>query len=159
MFTTPAFILKNTPELRAKLEELGYVKISLSGTAILTINTDVGWHYAAFNADNLTSKMIQLLDGSIDCGTNEKLFLALSALREDSDYMQWFVSNVPIRRGCISGNLVSENDMYYDWILSKVDKVTAKLRHKATPDELIKHFTKVKEKDNLKRLLHKTKSD
>ena len=27
---------------------------------------------------------------SIDCGTNEDLFLAIAALRDDSDYMQWF---------------------------------------------------------------------
>ncbi len=31
--------------------------------------------------------------GSVDCGTNEELFLAIAALRDDSNYMQWFIAD------------------------------------------------------------------
>ena len=31
-------------------------------------------------------------NGIIDCVTNEDLFLALAALRDDSDYMQYFIA-------------------------------------------------------------------
>ena len=40
-FSTPAFIRKNTPELRKKLEELGYVKNS----PIWTDNCSIIWAY------------------------------------------------------------------------------------------------------------------
>ena len=30
--------------------------------------------------------------GRIDCGTNEELFLAIAALRDDTDKLQWFIS-------------------------------------------------------------------
>ena len=31
-------------------------------------------------------------EDDFDCGTNEELFLALAALRDDNDYMQWFTN-------------------------------------------------------------------
>ena len=40
-FTTPCFIRKNTPELRKKLEELGYIKNS----PIWTDNCSIIWAY------------------------------------------------------------------------------------------------------------------
>lgn len=41
VFTTAAFIRRNTPELRKKLEELGYVKNS----PIWTDNCSIIWAY------------------------------------------------------------------------------------------------------------------
>lgn len=89
-FTTNCFIRKNTPELRSKLEELGY-KFStfdnLKLDCIITFssrNEYSVWTNRHF--DDLSA-----LHSYTDCGTNEELFLALAALRDDSDYMQWFM--------------------------------------------------------------------
>lgn len=76
-FTQKAFIRKNTPELRERLAKIGYKIISASENSML--NCDNGW------INGLES--IDVFFG-IDCGTNEELFLAIAALRDDSDYMQ-----------------------------------------------------------------------
>lgn len=131
MFTQPAFINKNTPELREKLEELGYrvlpdifnspcLSTCLYGYAVPTDNHNLG--------------------GGIDCGVNEELFLAIAALRSDSDYRQFFritdltTGNVgtPVRlaygkRACKSRFLLLKN---HDYLIEKL-----------TPNELINHFT------------------
>lgn len=57
----------------------------------------------------------------IDCGTNEELFLALSALREDTDFYQWFIKD-GVYVKCYTDNW--SNQGY----------------HKATPEELIEYF-------------------
>lgn len=64
-------------------------------------------------------------NGVIDCGTNEEMFLAIAALRDDSDIHQWFV------------------DDYDDniWQKSEWNNANFTKAHKATVDELIKHFT------------------
>lgn len=88
-FTTPCFIRNNTPELRKKLEELGYKKdchlpVDIDSSSIGVCTEEDG----TFNS--ITDSAFPFLD-KIDCGTNEPLFLAIAALRDDSDYMQWFV--------------------------------------------------------------------
>lgn len=64
-----------------------------------------------------------------DCGTNESLFLAISALRDNNNYMQWFTD----------GN---------HWYQNKIADIEVERfgagdpieYHKATVDELINHF-------------------
>lgn len=65
---------------------------------------------------------------SIDCGTNEDLFLALAALRDDTDKFQWFISPEGIWAYNTNNDSIS---------------VSPKWR-KATVNELIEHF-KIKE--------------
>ena len=91
-FTTPCFIRKNTAELRKKLEEMGY-KLNNGkawGRFLVTfrIKETNEWKYVASPEWDLQNNPD--IDVSIDCGTNEDLFLALAALSEDNDYMQWF---------------------------------------------------------------------
>ena len=67
-------------------------------------------------------------DFGIDCGVNEDLFVALAALREDSDIHQWFTT-----------------DDCSEWYLSEHDfcpknVVSVNRWHKATVEELISHF-------------------
>lgn len=144
-FTTPCFIRKNTPELRKKLEELGYLLLNSNNTTLDAHNfdgrgnhktidegnaiiTSLGGYYGViYEIDNVTKY------GRIDCGDNEDLFLAIATLREDNDKNQWFVTE----RG--------------DWKLSDVEhgfidkyKVIYHFKtfkyHKASVEELIEHF-------------------
>jgi len=88
-FTTAAFIRRNTPELRKRLE--------------------------AF----------------IDCGTNEALFLAIAALRDDTDKNQWFTDgNLWFKCG---DEMCDETIKYY---LNRYNREI----HKAFVEELIEHF-------------------
>lgn len=99
-FTTPAFIRKNTLELRKKLEELGYIKNS----PIWTDNCSIIWAYQypekGFDTPNYViadsfdipfDKDSILCGKFIDCGANEDLFLAIAALRDDTSANQYWV--------------------------------------------------------------------
>ena len=136
MFTQKCFIRKNTPELVKKLEELGY--------------------RASFSARNGYGKYLYAFDGTIvgdeynsndekagfvDCGTNDELFLAIAALRDDSDKHQFFTNGKEwiqcekedwideISSLCVGGNY------NYD----KNGELSLEF-HKATVQELIEHF-------------------
>lgn len=86
MFAQPCFIRKNTPELRKKLEDLGYVNVSKIRYFDKSIYTYCGYKICFVSP----YKIKKVYNNFIDCGTNEDLFLAIAALRDDSDYMQWF---------------------------------------------------------------------
>lgn len=126
-FTTQCFIRKNTANIRNRLKELGYY-----------CNPYLGWHNlftcvfgvnSVYSLDDYDTNGLKEIDGIIDCGTNEELFLALAALRDDTDKFQWFISPEGI------------------WVYNKdndsILEVSIKWR-KATVDELIEHF-KIKE--------------
>lgn len=164
-FTTPCFIRKNTPELRKKLEELGYKystfdDLKLDG--IITFHSKSEYSvWANYHFDGKHT-----LKSYIDCRTNEDLFLALAALRDDSDYMQWFVCpKMCIRRmsgyfGQAIGMDGHENIVGYEWLrhenkdntltntlterINEMIQIEGEdvdfLPHKATVEELITHF-------------------
>jgi hypothetical protein len=131
-FTTPCFIRKNTPELRKKLEELGYKNRNLY------FYDCIGVVYDGFDC------ISQWMFGSIwdfadciDCGTNEELFLAIAALRDDTDNNQLFTNgngDWGIYRDGSDGGL-SGMDFYGMPNDFEIDNY-----HKATVDELIEHF-------------------
>lgn len=131
MFTTPCFIRKNTPELRKKLEELGYKPFGS-----VKYEWDTGWGLSTDNRigefesfdnnglENIIKCESPDYEDSVDCGTDEELFLALAALRDDTDYMQWFTD----------GKL---------WEKSNSDLPSHYMQlegHKATVEEIIEHF-------------------
>lgn len=146
MFTQPCFIIKNTPELRKKLENLGYTKNSPHYTDDCNIIFAYQYpvkgfdnpYYVIANAFDIPFDKESLLRGKfIDCGTNDDLFLALAALRDDSDYMQWFCSDEPnfddrcfFVSQCKTLNEYIQGDS--DWDVSTY--------HKATVEELIEYF-------------------
>ena len=119
-FTTPCFLRKNTPELRKKLGELGY---KVSNEAHINDNFLTIDNNEVFGIEEPYTP--EECNGYIHCGTNEKLFLAIAALRDDTDKYQWFISP--------EGVWVYNKD--YDSIL----EVSLKW-HKATVNELIEHF-------------------
>lgn len=122
-FTHSAFIRKNTPELRKKLEELGwrakYVQ-ECSDTIVTASNT--GAFSAIVRSDQKWFEDYK--NECIDCSDNEPLFLAIAALRDDSDYMQFFTDGVGW------------------WQFTHKDAVEI-LGHKATLNELIEHFKQI----------------
>ena len=142
-FTTPCFIRKNTQELRKKLEELGYEILNSGNTTLDAHNYDGNGSHKSieegkaiitsygnlygviYNVDTVTKK------GRIDCGTNEELFLAIAALRDDTDKYQWFTDG-DLWFKC-GDEVCNETIEYY---LNKYDRKI----HKATVNELIEHF-------------------
>lgn len=134
-FTTPCFIRKSTYKLRKKLEELGY----LNDSPEWTVDCSIIWAYQypmkgfdtpvyviADSFDIPFDKHSALCGKFIDCGTNEELFLAIAALRDDTDKYQWF----------------TDGDLWFkcgDEVCDEGRKI-----HKASVDELIEHF-KIKE--------------
>lgn len=124
-FTIPCFIRKNTADIRNGLKELGYY-----------CNPYLGWHnlctcisgiYLVYSLDDNDMNSLKEIDGLIDCGTNEELFLAIAALRDDTDKYQWFTD----------GDKWILCHTY--WVYNDIDVNTDTI-HKATVDELIEHF-------------------
>lgn len=135
-FITPCFIRKNTPELRKKLEELGYKKYGnpFQITDDSKLITTIDGEYVPYN--------VPLDDSFIDCGTNEELFLAIAALRDDTDKDQWFVMDVEIYADIPKGIWFKSTD--YNGGKHVGTQIEPIYCHKATVKELIEHF-KVKE--------------
>lgn len=137
MFTTPCFIGKNTSELRKYLESIGYTENtadifgwgnSFEYDCIATNNN----MYALCDFDQIN------FDGNyerVDCKENEGLFKAISALRDDSDYMQWFTDGTNWEY-CIEDKF-SMHDLNQCEGMCELDLL---LRHKASLCEIFKHF-------------------
>lgn len=134
MFKQNCFIRKNTPELRKKLEELGYKYSTQNGIKSNNIVVSLGCIFDIYPIDTIKRGF----NNCIDCGTNEELFLALAALRDDIDKNQWFICQEdylsfhglkPINKG--------------EWQLNtQYDKLTyglKKLWRKATAEEILKN--------------------
>lgn len=148
-FKQPCFIRKNTPELRKKLEELGY-----KPSYPIFQYPEVFKHIAACNffgskyygvSDNEVSHHGEIKDaiknrGMIDCGTNEDLFIALAALRDDTDVNQWFVMDVEEYININQGDwFVATDRTKGKHIGTQIDPMYC---HKATIEEIIEHFKK-----------------
>lgn len=152
MFTQPCFIRKNTPELRKKLESIGLKLMNpddttldahnydgkgnhkkiCEGNAIITYRSS---HYGViYCIDDVTKK------DRIDCGKNEELFLAIAALRDDTDKNQWFVYD--------NSDLADEEEICRFFFICEDDDIKTFMNldvmytdcHKATVNELIEHF-------------------
>lgn len=132
-FTTAAFIRKNTPELRKKLEELGYKDSSTVQDSYTAIYTDEeeGEFFTQY-LSNITDDEI-----AVDCGINEELFLFISALRDDIDKFQWFTD----------GNkwIQCPEDKFSQYWVSNDFEVNMDTIHKAIVEELIEHFRRKEE--------------
>lgn len=149
MFTTPCFIRKNTPELRNKLEGLGYEPSFSMGKYpevyknIAACNFFGSKYYGV--SDDEVSHHGEIKDaiknrGMIDCGINEELFIALAAMRDDSDVNQWFVMDVEIYMDINQGDWFIATDRNKGkHIGTQIDPIYC---HKATVEEIIEHFKK-----------------
>lgn len=134
-FTTPCFIRKNTDNIRNRLKEVGYKMLS----PIEYDNLEC--------SDNWVNDIKSLNDcNGINCGFNEELFLAIAALRDDSNYMQWFITDSILS---VSYSDSIGNDHYFTepkGIMFFWDEnwdnatIISGRYHKATVNELIEHF-------------------
>jgi hypothetical protein len=86
MFIQSVFIRKNSPYLQEKLKEMGYKYSTTGGIKSNNIVVSLGCIFDIYPVQTI----IKGFNNCIDCGNNEELFLAIAALRDDSDYMQWF---------------------------------------------------------------------
>lgn len=141
MFTQPCFIQKNTPELRKKLEELGYKdygNLRYYGDPII-IYCNVNHFFTSPFV--LEGKQYRgKYDNFIDCGDNEELFLAIAALRDDTDKHQWFIYD------SMDCKVEELRDRF--WFKCEEDKVQDHMFYdamylnctKATVEEIIEHF-------------------
>ena len=153
MFTQGCFIRKNNQYLRDCLKELGYPEFELS----CTIDEDNEIIVAYYTDTDLNGNKTEpkpyfgvmhktvadfwgRIDDVIDCGTNDELFLAIAALKNDSDKYQLFKHNT--------------EDIFYEcnhdeFHMFSIDPDNCEICdhkdefHKATVEELINHFKKI----------------
>ena len=146
-FIQPCFIRKNTPELRKKLEELGVVYDGYYGQNNEFIVVDYGPYNNKYDTVNTLPSNVSYhtYDGYktfdyMDCGDNEDLFIALSALRDDTDVNQWFVMDVEEYMDINQGDWFLATDRNKSkHIGTQIDPMYC---HKATVEEIIEHFKK-----------------
>ena len=132
-FTTPCFIRKNTEELRKKLEDIGYKNAGSSNHHdIIYTDAEHGVYFTTF-ASNITDDEV-----AYDCKYNRTLFLAIAALRDDTDNNQWFVMDVEIYVDLTKGTWFKATDRYGGKHVGT--QIEALYCHKATVEELINHF-------------------
>jgi len=133
MFTQKCFIRKNTPELVKNLEEMGYNVVSFG-----VINIFNEKPYLLSDTNGGIYGMYDIEKGCIDCETNDELFLAIAALRDDTDKNQWFVHD--------DSDWNDKQNIF--WYKCEEDSIIEDLAynlmfndcHKATVQELIEHF-------------------
>lgn len=143
-FLYKAFIRKNTPELRAKLEDLGYTNGAWESPRFHYPYLSV-WpnpKFGLFKGEGFyMTEDDYRLDGKvweykpkedvIDCGDNEELFLAIAALQDDKQDYQWFVWD-DTEDGGEKFKQYIPGEHWEEWWWFEV--------HKATVEELIQHF-------------------
>lgn len=122
----------NTLELRKKLEYLGYKignEYSIVNKFLATDNDEM------FGIKN--PYIPEECNGYIHCGFNEELFLAIAALRDDTNYMQWFVCTSDYKE--FDGKEWKVGDFDLNTCPDDFDNILPHWR-KATVNELIEHF-------------------
>ena len=139
MFIQPCFIRKNTPELRKKLEDSGYLPPSKvwydKNFAICTILRDNVGEYIVFKIDDDFENVIKPSYPYIDCGTNEELFIALACMTDDKNgicdyYIVTDDGNPRYAKGSIHRSLPLHSNIH------------PSCYRKATVEELIEYFKK-----------------
>lgn len=131
MFIQRCFIIKNSKELRDKVYRLG----GRNGKWLNDASEIIACSHEMFRCHDLDlgAEYTLVNKGYIHCGKNEELFLAIAALRDDSDIHQWFTDG---EKWVISDvhSLIGLKE-YFETIGFNYPAT-----HKATIEELIKHY-------------------
>ena len=112
------------------MEELGYRLFGAELNEDLCIFT--GPEYSLYSVEFFSNIPHPDETDSVDCGTNEELFLAIAAFRDDTDKFQWFTDGD-------KWILCPEIKFSTYWVYNDID-VNLDAIHKATVNELIEHF-------------------
>ena len=151
-FTTRCFIRKNSKELQKKLADIGYSicrcanfekvewlhTLPINGTVHGKGYFDEEMEFHDWTVEKELNRFVIGNPKYVDCGENEELFLAIAALRDDSDIYQWFIIDIEAYLNIHVG----------DWFIA-TDRIGGKhvgtqieplYCHKATVEELINHF-------------------
>ena len=135
------FIRKNTEKLRKELIKLGYKQVE-NGVAEwhipITELSYIETGYSKNNGNYFMGVNGYWYKGIVNCEDNEVLFLALAALREDNDYMQWFTDGVHWEIYPLQGTITQ--DMINKWKVRYAELNHTYIPHKATIGEIVKHF-------------------
>lgn len=125
MFTQACFIIKDTQELRDKLKEIG---INPHPCIVPKCINYLFVNRGFYSRNEIGYK--EEIDSAIDCGTNEELFLALAALRDDSDYMQYFIAAESDKPMLCTKENIEDHTVWHE------------LYRKMTAEELVDYFNK-----------------
>lgn len=124
-FTQPCFIRKNTPELIKKLEKLGYFYTYYHHGSGIYCYHNIAQPFTYNN--EIPKECIGVSQN------NEELFLALTALRDDTDKNQWVIDEAKECFGCEnSWSICDKDDMN--------DRIVYTHYRKATVEEIIEYF-------------------
>jgi hypothetical protein len=125
-FTTPCFIRKNTTELQEKLKNIGYRSLDNDNDKRDGLVADRnGFMYSIFEKN--------VLGSTYNCGTNEELFLAIAALRDDTSANQYWIFDQDFPPHYKKG----------DFTIGYFNRCSCYC-HVATVNELIEHFKEKK---------------
>ena len=135
MFTQQCFIRSNSWQIINTLMKFGKNVLNREPNGYIVSNEELV--YSVCDEEEYLENMI--LNGFIDCGTNEELFLAIAALRNDLDRFQWFVMDAEIYTEISKGDWFVATDIKGGkHVGTQIDPLYC---HKATVEEIIKHFT------------------
>lgn len=146
--TTSCLIHSVSPKIREGLKQLGYIHYTHNEDAEYILVDPYAEDFTWWEHTGETlAEIIETWDFTnlYDCGTNEDLFLALAALREDNDYMQWFASNYlslyhpDSPESIYQCKTLDYKDFFGDCpYTSNYDDY-----HKMTANEIVEEFTKI----------------
>ncbi len=123
-----AFIRINTPELRGKLFELGYKEGRNHRNPIYyDCLYFYKWKFIMLNDDDIEEWLNDEKNQAVDCGISCTLFLAIAAIRDGTDRMQWFTNGKRWYLCCEEG----------DYFLYRIKMMGY---HKASVEGIIEHF-------------------
>lgn len=138
--SAPCFIRKNTPELREKLEVMGWeLRPSIDRYDCLRVLIGEDQRGCIFkNADSTTMFVVNNIYGDyIDCGENEALFLDLAGMNYGNDRGKLMVlTDIP----AYAEDGVKVGDMFR----GEYDSYDRSFCRRATPQEIIDYHNQLK---------------
>ena len=138
-FIQSCFIRKNTSYLRKKLEKLGYNRHPSYGDNGQYLYLNHGFYHT--NVVGYSEE----IESMIDCGTNEELFIALAALRDDTPINSYYWFNDKLVMCYSIFDLNINQSITYIFQSTDNPKIyfhsnNIDIMRKATTKEIIEHF-------------------
>lgn len=138
-FTQSCFIRKNSKELQNELNEIGYKSTNnlvdkgcIATSSMHGVYTVIDeWQWSSGNPHVTWNNGFR-----IDCGNNEDLFLAIAAINDENDYMQWFICDNEVSMFRIDQKGFSADKFVHEYM----DGRDTTGYRKATVKELIEKF-------------------